>query len=83
MIGRDSFQSLEEEFPTCVRKLIIPASTRSDTQHFLELAGASHFAYFPDLEGLRREFADMLLREIQDMRALNAGGSVPPLTDSV
>jgi hypothetical protein len=75
-ISGDSFQSLEAQFPTCVRKVVLPANISNDAQKFLDLAGASHFGYFPDLEGLRREFNEMLEREVQEMLRYRAEGSI-------
>lgn len=75
-ISGDSFQSLEAQYPTCVRKLVLPAQISNDAQNFLDLAGASHFGYFPDLEGLRREFTEMIEKEVQDMLRFQAEGSI-------
>ena len=77
-ISGDSFQSLEDRFPTCVRKLIVPADARDEGRIFLDLAGASQFAYFPDLEGLRLEFSDMLEKEVQDLRKLKSQSTSAP-----
>jgi hypothetical protein len=61
MMG-DSFQPLEEQFNGellergYLKKIILPAETYEDTEQFLDLVGIGHYGYFPDLEGLLKEF---------------------------
>jgi len=46
---------LEELVPGVVRKVVIPKQAHEDAANFLQHAGISEFALFPDLDGLSRE----------------------------
>ncbi|MGA3134049.1 MAG: FRG domain-containing protein [Terracidiphilus sp.] len=59
-----SFEPLEKKYPDCVTRLVLPAADFHDAAAFLELAGATHFGYFPDLEGLRDDLLGKLERDV-------------------
>jgi hypothetical protein len=48
-----SFEPLELKYPRHIKKLVLPYQEFKEVGAFLDLAGQSHFGYFPDLEGLR------------------------------
>jgi len=56
-----SFQPLEEKYPRSITKIVLPSEEFDEVRAFLDLAGQSHFGYFPDLEGLR----DHLIEEME------------------
>jgi hypothetical protein len=61
-----SFIPFEEQFETTVvKKIILPASTYSHAQEFLNLVGISHFGYFPDISNLVRDLKDELNQELE------------------
>lgn len=55
-LSGDSFESLEKQYPGVIRKVVLPASTFSAAEQFLELVGTGPLGYFPDFEGLHRKF---------------------------
>jgi hypothetical protein len=59
-----SFQPLEEKYSRFIRKVVLPSNDFEDAQAFLDLAGRSHFGYFPDLEGLREHLIAGMEQEI-------------------
>jgi hypothetical protein len=61
----DPFQSLDERYSQCILKIVLPADTYYDSKHFLRLVGTSHFKYFPDLQGLKRELMSQLDGELE------------------
>jgi hypothetical protein len=62
----DLTHPLEQLYPNVLKKIVIPPTARSGARRFLELAGVSEFALFPDLDGLAR---DVLSRDFQGRRA--------------
>jgi hypothetical protein len=48
-----SFQPLEQKYSRVIKRIVLPTTDFAETQAFLDLAGQTHFGYFPDLEGLR------------------------------
>jgi len=63
-LGGANFQPLEERYASCIKKIVLPANLFDEANRFLEMAGQSHFGYFPDLDGLRQELEAGLEREI-------------------
>jgi hypothetical protein len=59
-----SFQPLEQKYSRFIRKIILPAKDFNEAQTFLDLAGQTHFGYFPDLEGLRDHLIAETAQEI-------------------
>jgi hypothetical protein len=59
-----SFEPLEERYPNCIKKIVLPASAFYDTERFHAMVGQGHFGYFPDLDGLRQELMDEMDREV-------------------
>lgn len=51
----DSFDSLETQCPSAIRKIVLPSNTFDATVQFLDLVGAGPFGYFPDFVGLERK----------------------------
>ena|SRR4028118_839649 len=47
--------SLEQLYPTAIRKMTLNREVFSEARGFLELAGISEFTLFPDLDGLARQ----------------------------
>lgn len=45
---------LDELFPECVRRVVLPRSAFEEAAEFLVLAGVNEFSMFPDLDGLCR-----------------------------
>jgi hypothetical protein len=64
-LSGDPFQSFDDRYKGLVKKITLPASTYKDSLRFLEIVGAGHFSYFPDLEGLRAELVAHLDREVE------------------
>jgi hypothetical protein len=52
----DSFESLDKLYPDAIRKIILPSSTYTAAEQFLDLVGAGPFGYFPDFDGIRRKY---------------------------
>lgn len=48
-------KGLDQLFPNAVRKVVLPKAAHDGARQFLELAGATEFSLFPDLDGLSRE----------------------------
>jgi hypothetical protein len=82
-LSGDTFTPLEDQFGGelvkrgFLRKLVVPAETFDAAESFLDLAGAGYFAYFPDLDGLARDFEaerDRLFRDVPKyLREADAG----------
>lgn len=66
-VHADVTRSLEQLYPNVLAKIVVPAAARRGARRFLELAGVSEFALFPDLDGLTR---DVLSREMYGRRLL-------------
>jgi hypothetical protein len=75
LVAGDSFAGLEDQFDgrlrttDLIQKIVLPAETHADCQRFVELAGGSHFGYFPDFEGLREDFEELNKRTIEAYHA--------------
>lgn len=54
-LHNDLVTPLDEIEPSVVREIRIPRPAHDGARQFLELAGVSEFALFPDLDGLARE----------------------------
>jgi hypothetical protein len=50
----DLKKPLEDLYPNCLKKILIPKEARHDAETFLRLAGITEFTLFPDLDGLAR-----------------------------
>lgn len=78
-IAGDPFRSLEQQYPSVIKKIILPAATYEDSERYLTLAGSKHFSYFPDLGGLKDDLIAELDREVETIRelqkAMAAGGT--------
>lgn len=48
-------QPLEDLFPACLTKIVIPKRAFNDAYKFLQLSGINEFTLFPDLDGLVRD----------------------------
>lgn len=59
------FEPLEQKYPNCITKIVLPSADYDAVEKFLGLAGNSHFGYFPDLEGLRDDLIASMKREVQ------------------
>lgn len=62
IICGDSFDSLEKQYPDCIKKFVLPADTYNASLEYLDCNGITHFGLFPDLHGLKIE----LDRELED-----------------
>lgn len=62
-----SFEAIEEEYSEFVEKIELPASTYEDSQVYLDTIGATHFSYFPDLEGLCTELKNGIEWELKQI----------------
>ena len=62
ILSGDNFDPLEHIFggklieKGYLKKIVLPSEINNETNKFLEVAGASHYGYFPDFEGLLRQF---------------------------
>lgn len=65
VICGDSFESLEKQFPDCIKKFVLPADTYEDSQEYLNCNGVTHFGLFPDLYGLKEELDRELEEQIE------------------
>lgn len=69
-LSGDTFEPLEQTFNGdllkrgYLKKITLPAEIYDETNRFLEIAGTSHYGYFPDFEGLLREFKEKTKRNI-------------------
>ena len=70
-LSGDTFDPLEQAFNAdllkngYLKKIALPAEIYDETNRFLEIAGTSHYGYFPDFEGLVREFKEKTKRNIR------------------
>lgn len=64
----NSFEPLEEKYPNCIKKIILSTNILDEIQSFLKLIGIRHFHYFPDINGLSKDFQlkqELNLQEIK------------------
>jgi hypothetical protein len=66
----DSFLPLEEQYSSCITKILLPRSLFYDVEGFLEVVGVGPSTYFPDLEGLAMHFRAKHLSEIRYVRRM-------------
>lgn len=52
----DSFAALDEQFPVAIRKYVLAPSMARDIEIFLALVGMDAANYYPDREGLAKQF---------------------------
>ena len=64
----DSFSPLEDEYSSCVTKIVLPVSLFDDAESFIELVGIGPYSYFPDFEGLAMRFRQKDRSELRHMR---------------
>jgi hypothetical protein len=57
-IHRELEKPLEELYPTCTKKFVIPTDALGDARNFLLLSGINEFSAFPDLDGLARHIKE-------------------------
>jgi hypothetical protein len=51
--GRDA-KALDQQVPTVVRKVVLPAAVKSEAREFLEHANLNAFSIYPDIVGMAR-----------------------------
>ena len=61
-LHRELAQPLEDLYPQCTKKILIPRDATSDAMGFLRLAGVNEATLFPDLDGLARYLRETELR---------------------
>jgi hypothetical protein len=66
----DSFLPLEEQYSSCITKILLPQSLFDDIEGFLELVGVGPSTYYPDLEGLAMHFRAKHLSEMRYVRRI-------------
>jgi hypothetical protein len=69
-----SFQPLEQKYSRFIRRIVLPAKDFHEAQAFLDLAGQTHFGYFPDLDGLRDHLIAGMEQEIVLAKEYRAKG---------
>jgi hypothetical protein len=55
-LSGDSFDSLDSQYGSIIRKIVLPATIYDDVESFLELVNIGIYGYFPDLEGLQQQY---------------------------
>ncbi len=74
-LSGDTFDPLEQALNAdllkngYLKKIVLPAEIHDETNRFLEIAGTSHYGYFPDFEGLVREFKENTKRNIRYIKS--------------
>jgi len=67
----DVFEPLEEQFPNAIERHVLTPGMSSDIKRFLSLVGMDWASYFPDMEGLARQYrgrSSEFLQRIRDLR---------------
>ena len=58
-VHNDSPQGLDEQLPSCVRRVVLPETARAGAREFLEFANINEFSVFPDMVGLAPFLKDL------------------------
>lgn len=62
-IHGDDERSLEEQCPSCVRKVLLPESARRGALEFLQFASLNELSIFPDMVGVASHIRNLVLSE--------------------
>ena len=62
-IHGDDERSLEEQCPSCVRKVLLPKSARRGALEFLQFSSLNELSIFPDIVGVASHIRNLVLSE--------------------
>ena len=77
----DSFESLQNQLDGklmevgAIKKVELPATTFEASMRWLQLIGIRHYTFFPDLEGIKLDFEERRIAQIQAAAQLQQGSS--------
>lgn len=62
-IHGDDERSLEEQCPSCVRKVLLPETARIGALEFLQFSSLNELSIFPDMVGVASHIRNLVLSE--------------------
>ena len=72
-IHGDDERSLEEQCPSCVRKVLLPKSARRGALEFLQFSSLNELSIFPDIVGVASHIRNLVLSERPSARGGGTG----------